>query len=658
MYLYAKLKNLTPWHVLIIIAVGAWLLAAFQPDMIWAARGVLVAGALLAAFNPRNGLFLTLLACPFLLGEPQDPFLYLIDGLAAITILAWLAHLVAARRRPDIPYLWLILLLAGLIVVNVPVNLKELMTALDLLDGGQIWRLLVEGRKFHDLFALRSVAFHLGGLAFLACCLDLLRPHDLKPLGLSLLIISLVLTVFSLAWWLGWLERNGFYLSLNLTGVSERHGEWLLASTAFNRQYFNELLVFPLAVAGGLILWGRRLGRCFALAAAGLMLALMTLTGQRSPFVCLGAMLLAAAALAVWVSGRKALRPAMFAVLGGLLVLATLLGLDFILAGGHLANRFLGLTSGDAVAGIGSRPQVWAVAAAMFAAFPLTGAGPGTFRLLAREFTEAAGLNWTPDLIGVLGTAHNTFMHWAAELGLIVGLGLLLLAGLLVGSGLRSFWAGRRRIEAGVILVGLTGLIVFGVFQHITYLTSIALLILAGLAGLAKIRPENAPPPWRPRTAPLVAVGLALAVLMVWLKVSTIAERPFRDKWQAGFSYGELQLADNREAWWTTGVRAAKRELFYRPMTTQVRLPHPIVKTRPQRVVFKIDGQKAGEITLRDTDWHQVRLELEKYPDRPTILTIETDYAFCPFAYDGNPDRRWLSVQIKDFRFVRPKPGS
>ncbi len=629
---------------------AALLLLIFRPYQPLAVVLVLALGALLAAANPKNGLFLTLFGAPFFLGEPQDPFIFLIEALAAITLLSWLIHLAVSRRRPRIPHLGWLLLLGGLILFNPPLNLKEIVTGLKMLDLSQILFLLGEGRKFHDLFALRSLILHLGGLMFLACCLDLLEPEDLKPLGLGLAGITAVLGLAGLLLFWKILPDSGFYLGLNLQGITDRHHQAVLATTAFNRQYFNQLLIPFLALAGGLAFRAGLRPRLMAAGMILLSLTVMILTGQRSPFLCLSGMGLAGGALLVRVKGRGVIRKILSLGLAAAGLLGLLAFLDLALGWNLVTDRFLGLSGTDQVTGMGLRPQVWTIVREMFLAHPLTGLGPGTFRLYAREFAELAGLVYSGPLQEVVGTAHNSFFHWLAELGLPTLGVILILGSRFIRDGLTAFRQGRYRTEAGIILVALTGFVVFALFQHIFYVSSMGLLILAGLAGLAKLGgPVEKPARQKPWLRP--GLGLVLILLICGLKTWAIAQTPFRSNFRVGFSYGEWY--EGRERWWTVGRKAAIRYWAAHPyLISPVRNPHPVVEKRPMEVtLWAQDGEKKSnpvKVVLRDHGWHELKLDLREFRDRDFFIRVRTGYSFWPARYGATGDRRMLGVMVMD----------
>ena len=628
------------------LALALLILRPYQPLAAGAVAGL---GILLAALKPRYGLFFTLFSAPFFLGEPQDPFIILVELLAGATLASWLIRLVLEKRRPRAPYLGWLLLAGGLILFNPALNLKELWTSLRILDSSQIIFLLAEGRKFHDLFTLRSLILHLGGLAFLACCLDLLEPEDLTPLGLGLAGITSCLGIVSLLLYWQVLPSSGFYLGLNLQGKAARHLQEVLATTAFNRQYFNQLLMPFLAVAGGLAVGGGAKARIAAGGMALLSLTIMFLSGQRSPFICLAGMGLAGGALLVWARGREALPRALsagLAVLGlvvGLAVLDLALGLNLVTA------RFLGLPGAAQISGIELRPQVWGIVGEMFKAHPLTGLGPGTFRLYAREFAGMAGLTYSGPLQEVVGTAHNSFLHWLAELGLPT-LGVFLILGFLfVRDGLAAFREKDKRLRAGVILTALAGLWVFALFQHIFYLSSVALLILAGLAGLVNL--ANHKEKSTKRRPVWVVLGLALILAVFSCEVWAIAHAPYRSPFKIGFSYGEWY--DGRERWWTVGRNAAIRYWASHPyLIVPVKNPHPVVEDRPMEVtVWAQDGEIKSapvKVTLRDHEWHELKLDVRQFRDRDFYVRLRTGYAFWPARYGATGDRRMLGVMVMD----------
>lgn len=639
-------QGLSPYQVLGLILATGLVFLVWRPYQPVAAVLVILAGFGLILPNPRTGLFLTLLACPLFLGEPQDPFIILLPGLAGSTIFSWLIHLIAARRKPNIPSGGWLLFLAGLFIFNPPINLKELISALDFLGWDQILFMLVEGRKFHDLYALRSIFLNLGGLLFLACCLDLLRTRDLKPLGLALTGLTCLLGLVSLALWWELLPRSGWYLGINLRGAADRHHQAVLATTSFNRQYFNELLIFVLPILGGAIIRARGWVRSLPILGGIISLWVFLLTGQRSPVACLIGMALATSGLELAIKGRSGLKTAGLSLMAAIIGLIAVIGLDLALGLDLVVNRFLG-SGGDArVVGLGLRPQVWQLAWEVFTTHPISGLGAGTFRLMAQPFADLAGLEYSGTLRQIVGTAHNTYLHHLAEYGLVTFLAEMAFLALILKHGLAAFKNGLHRFEAGVLLVALTGLILFGLFQHILYVTGIALLGLAGLAGLIILNPPETGQPRR-KFPPIL--GLGLVILVAGFKIAAIAQEPYRFKQKVAFSYTEW-LPDESVAWWTIGTKARfGYHAAHRYLVFPVSLPHPIVRERPMKVTIWVDDRCRAETVLRDTDWVELKLDLrDDLRRRPIEINFETSYAFWPARFGATGDRRVLGVMVKD----------
>ncbi|MCG8375126.1 MAG: O-antigen ligase family protein, partial [Chlorobiales bacterium] len=500
------------------------------------------------------------------------------------------------------------------------------------------------GRKFHDLYALRSLFTGLGGLLFLACCLDLLRPKDLKPLGLGLALIAALLGLASLLWWYGLLPTSGFYLGLNLSGLARRHDQMVLATTAFNRQYFNQLLIPTLAVAGGWVFGKRGLGRLWAGPVFIIGLLVMVLAGQRSPFVCLLGQALFAGWLMVLAQGRRGILTGL-AVAGSMAgAMALFLALDLALGWDLAAVRFLGLSSGDQITGFGLRGQVWRTAWEMFTSSNLLGIGPGNFNLLARQYATQAGLVYPGPLQEVLGTAHNTLLQWLAEWGLPATLAALGLGWLLFRDGLSAFRRGPYRLEAGVLLTALVGLAIFAFFQHVFYVSAVAVILLGILGGLGALRD-------RPRNNikwSKTQIFFILACLFALMAYKVVAlDRPhLRHLFRAGLSYPEFQ-ADGQEAWWISGRRAVLRYWASHPfLVIPIRNPHPIVKTRPMKVRVWVENGPEEMVLLDDNRWRPVKLDMRKLRGRPVMIHFETSYFFWPARFGRTGDRRMLGAMV------------
>jgi O-antigen ligase len=248
----------------------------------------------------------------------------------------------------------------------------------------------------------------------------------------------------------------------------------------------------------------------------------------------------------------------------------------------------------------------------------------------------------------VVGEVHDTYLQWLAELGLPLTVLLLAFGWAALRGGLRAFQDGRHRPEAGVLLAGLAGLAVFGLFQHIFYVSAVALLSLGLLAGLILLDPAPPQPsPARRRVLTLLAVILALGLGAV--KAGAIAAAPFRVHLQVGFSYGEWQ-PDGRQAWWTVGPKALLGYWAgHRYLVLPVAVNHPYGPLRPVKVRAWVAEDCQAETTLIDKSWRELKLDLgETYRGRPIRVVLTADQTFWPARLGDTGDRRWLGVLAKD----------
>lgn len=220
---------------------------------------------------------------------------------------------------------------------------------------------------------------------------------------------------------------------------------------------------------------GRLTGREVFLASAYLVLALimaaaLLCSGSRMGLVSLLLALLVVWAYLAWRGAGKA-----FAVSGAIVGGATILVFLQSEVGSTLVERFL--AAPEEFRGQIGRMQIWDQALGVIGAFPLLGAGLGTFPHVFPAFRD------TGPGVG-LAHAHNDFLETAAEIGL-VGWVLLLVGAVLVG----RRWLRRPAVdEAGLVgYASMTGVVALGFHSLTDFNLSIPgnLLTLSALLGLA-----------------------------------------------------------------------------------------------------------------------------------------------------------------------------
>ena len=97
------------------------------------------------------------------------------------------------------------------------------------------------------------------------------------------------------------------------------------------------------------------------------------------------------------------------------------------------------------------RVFTWKTTVDMIQDFPLFGIGPGAYRQMTEQYRDGYNIHWT-----ATSHAHNSYLHFAAESGVVAGLLLALLIGAAIGIGalrqgdVKRDEAGRRLIAGGV----------------------------------------------------------------------------------------------------------------------------------------------------------------------------------------------------------------
>lgn len=125
--------------------------------------------------------------------------------------------------------------------------------------------------------------------------------------------------------------------------------------------------------------------------------------------------------------------------------------------------------------GQGGLFECWEVGAQIAMNHPLFGAGNGAFEVAAPLVMPSWG-------VGLVAYAHNGFVQVLAELGLVIGGGVLLLAG---AGFVRLVHRGRRSVAATAASVGLVVLLVQNLVDFSLWVPGVALPAVAILASVA-----------------------------------------------------------------------------------------------------------------------------------------------------------------------------
>ncbi|MBN1313630.1 MAG: O-antigen ligase family protein [Anaerolineae bacterium] len=135
--------------------------------------------------------------------------------------------------------------------------------------------------------------------------------------------------------------------------------------------------------------------------------------------------------------------------------------------------------------GLPERADLWRVAVITFLQHPLTGIGPERYRLAFLELVQR-------QLFPVdLTHAHNTYLHVAAEMGV---LGLLALGGIIAAAVLRirqAFHVGHKQ-GAAIAAALLGGLLAHGLLDYVYWVLALVLMLL--WTGRILVTPQSLEP--------------------------------------------------------------------------------------------------------------------------------------------------------------------
>ena len=155
----------------------------------------------------------------------------------------------------------------------------------------------------------------------------------------------------------------------------------------------------------------------------------------------------------------------------------------------HLVDVSLQQKEFIAEQNVSQRFQLWEAAGRMTQESPLLGLGPGSFSVYSRDYMRTVPI----DPLHTLDVAHNTYLEFSSELGLL-GLAAFLS---ILGSAFVGAWSRWRRHGdpvAGAVCVALAGGAAAAVFLTEQYFLPLWLLCALG-AGLAASRSPEVPEP-------------------------------------------------------------------------------------------------------------------------------------------------------------------
>jgi len=303
-------------------------------------------------------------------------------------------------------------------------------------------------------------------------------------------------------------------------------------------------------------------------------------------------------------------------------------------------------TTGPLARALKGRLNIWRSGLYNLAEEPWLGRGIGTYYGHLGWHWEALETpeewNWNP----VLENAHNNFIQFLVETGIVGGGLIVLIVGLVLYQGLRA--AAMHRGEERVILVGVfCGAVAF----VLTFLTGHPLLIAdVNLWFWFVVALLFVPHPseslefveeqtrwWGWRRFLLVVVLLAGAGR--WIKDS----KPYPPTFY-GYGIHDLEFMDTargRYPFLWLEKRAVCR-LYQQHPDLEFCLRNVLGERRPITVTIRVNGRRIDRVRLADARWRVCSYRLPETIHTAIKLEIESDY-----EWTSSGDRRRLSVQVQ-----------
>lgn len=330
----------------------------------------------------------------------------------------------------------------------------------------------------NEALALKAFISLTGGIVFACVVLAVVRvPRDIRVIATAFVVVSVVISAVAVS------SGSAFEATHGGAQVSGR-----LEGAFDHPNQLGALCAMAAPIAAALLFAARGVTRrVLAVAALGLILVALGLSLSRGAW--LGAGL---AFLLMLVTLREARRLMAIitipVVIVGIIVWTAAAQRPEIRVVGERARSFTTLSPYDA------REEIWAEAIRQIKEDPLTGQGPGSFSVAS---TRVGGGATT-----VRAThAHNIWLNWGAEIGLV---GVAFLTGLMVSLAAATYRAGRLARSRGqprdrVLFVGIAAALLSvlgqGIFDYplTNPVVHLAVWCLIGLL-LAAARPSQPSP--------------------------------------------------------------------------------------------------------------------------------------------------------------------
>jgi hypothetical protein len=442
-------------------------------------------------------------------------------------------------------------------------------------------------------------------------------------------------------------QRPNRYLTLSLEKMAIG-----VSGFAFNTPIAVQYMAVVIFMSAGAFVFRRiHLDKAslFYLPAIGLFCLITFLTVQRAGFIVIIALAVILSATFI----RRRTMPKTGAAIYILLPVA-IVGLTFIadsfILDGRLSRFYYHFTEE-------SRLKLWIVAINMFQDNPVLGAGLGRYTYFfpdyyfyqtsLAEFDTFSHRQFYWYEFGILRVdAHNYYVHFLAERGII---GFVSLAALLGSAGyaiIRFIKSGPSAMKSGLAVsfaLAITALFAHAMFNYVFNVRSFQLFFWISLAMIGKMIY-----PYLEYTTPkrksIVAVTSVLLIGLMF-QASLVWSRPVNTNYSSGFYRWEKQ-ADGGEARWMTKKAVLNVKVKGDLMILKVSAPLPGLDKNPQKLNVWFGDYKVEEV-FNDTNVRTIEIPVNKKEGSYEMLWLESDYVYNPLNMNTGGDKRDLGVMVK-----------
>ena len=600
---------------------------------------------LFSSFNPITGIAFILLSIPFFLGAPHKPYFYLFEVLIYGQLAIGFFHLWKRKIAIEIPFKPLIILLILSYLFSLPINAKEYYYEFWATPFKEIWFQWLTGHEKFPFFHLRTLSNALSGIVLFIVTFNLFskdRQKDLEECWKGMIWMAVLICLVGFLFLFKIIpSQPESYLSLSLAGTHEG----ALSAFAFNREYLAQylLILFPLIFY---FLYQNRkkyLRFSFYLFVFSVFLLSLSASMQRSAFLVLFLEIFLLFIFYMFLFPPKQ-KTAFLLLLVPFLVLLVMFSLDIVILNKRFISRLalLGLSDPD-----NRRLHLWNTAWNMFTFSPLLGIGLGKYYEFFPEFFKDSSISWKTYGL-VRGEPHSFYFQTLAEqgaFGFLLLVGLVFLIGYQMIKKLKEDPARGNKPLMAVLLVSLFSWFCLGFFHNVSYVRSLGVLlwILLGWS-VSLIAPLTGAYLNKTKTKGFL-VGLLILTTAFGYQLKLIYDRPLPPFFQIGLYKREVLPGGEKIRW--MGKRAViNTNIQGGAVIIDLSAPLPEIEKHAQRIRLWA-GKHFQEVIIRDMQWHQIIIPIDKKTPGWMLLKIETDYTFNPQKSGFSRDDRDLGVMIR-----------